>query len=77
MKSLLTILSIGFMFSLSACNSGQNKTTERTVLESDTVAVEKEYEVEKKIREKTVTIDTITETETVEKEEDLKDESGS
>ncbi|MEK6478270.1 hypothetical protein WJR50_12065 [Catalinimonas sp. 4WD22] len=77
MKSLLTIFSVCFILGITACNSGQNKTTERTVLESDTVAVEKEYEVEKKIREKTVTIDTITETETVEKEENLEDESGS
>ena len=77
MKSLSTIFLLCFIFSITACNSGQNKTTERTVLESDTVAVEKEYEVEKKIREKTVIIDTITETETVEKEENLEDESGS
>ncbi|MDF9798422.1 hypothetical protein OKW21_003685 [Catalinimonas alkaloidigena] len=77
MKYLFAIFSACFILGIAACNSGQNKTTERTVLEEDTVAVEKEYEVEKKIREKTVTIDTVTETETVEKKEDLEGESGS
>jgi len=77
MRILTAIFSACLFFALSACDSGKQKTTERTLLEKDTVAVEKEYEVEKKIREKTVTIDTVTETETVEKEEKLEDEGDS
>lgn len=76
MKFLSIIFSGCLLTTLAACDSGQ-KTTERTVLDTDTVAVEKEYEVERKVREKTVTIDTLTETETVEKEEDLEEGSGS
>lgn len=72
MKQLLyssfLILCAIFLFS---CNGNREKTTERTLIDTDTVAVEKEYEVEKTIREKTVIIDTVTETETVEVETDL------
>jgi len=50
-----------------SCGSGSaGDNTERTLLDSDTVAAEKEYEVEKTYRE--VTVDTVTETETVTKE---------
>lgn len=77
MKFLSIIFSLCFVAALASCDTGKEKTTERTVLDEDTVAVEKEYEVERKVREKTVTIDTVTETETVEKEEDLREDSGS
>lgn len=76
MKFLSIIFSGCLVAALAACDSGQ-QTTERTVIDEDTVSVEKEYEVERTIREKTVTIDTVTETETVEKEEDLEEGSGS
>ncbi|MEK6482002.1 hypothetical protein WJR50_30960 [Catalinimonas sp. 4WD22] len=51
------------LVALSACDSG--KQTERTLISSDTVVVETEYEVEKTIREKTTDIDTVSETETI------------
>lgn len=70
MKKLSIFLSGLLITALVSCNSGQEKTTERTVLDVDTVDAETEYEVEKTIREKTVTIDTVTETETVTKELD-------
>lgn len=70
MKKLSIFLSGLFITALVSCDSGQEKQTERTVLDVDTVEAETEYEVEKTIREKTVTIDTVTETETVTKEAD-------
>ncbi|MFP4096159.1 MAG: hypothetical protein ACLFUB_16885 [Cyclobacteriaceae bacterium] len=73
----MKFLSLSFLilFFLAACDTNSGN-TERTVVDTDTLEVEKEYEVEKKVRE--VTIDTVTETETVEKTEQLqpKDTSG-
>lgn len=67
MKLFSIFIPAFFLLFILSCNS--KKPSERTLLETDTVEVEKEYEVEKKYRE--VTVDTITETETVEKEVDL------
>lgn len=63
MKILTLIFSMVLLVALSACDSG--KQTERTLISSDTVVVETEYEVEKTIREKTTDIDTVSETETI------------
>lgn len=71
MKSLTLIFATIFFAALVSCDSGQQKQTERTVLDTDTVGVETEYEVEKKVKEKTVTIDTVTEEETVTRETEL------
>lgn len=70
MKKLSIFFSGVLLTALVSCNSGQEKQTERTVIDVDTVEAETEYEVEKTIREKTVTIDTVTETETVTREVD-------
>lgn len=75
MKKLFVILSTLAILAFASCN--QDKRTERTVLDKDTVGAEIEYEVEKKVREKTVDVDTVTESETVTKEKDLEDTTGS
>lgn len=67
MKSLSLIVSAIFFVTLVSCDSGE-KRTERTVLDKDTVGAEVEYDVEKKVREKTVSVDTVTEEETVTRE---------
>ncbi len=71
MKKLTLIFSAFAILSLASCDA-TNKDTERTVIDRDTVAVTKEYEVEKKIRE--VEVDTVTETETVTDVDTLRDD---
>lgn len=70
MKRLTLVFSA---FSLTAllwsCDTGEQR-TERTVLDTDTVEAETEYQVEKEIRETTVEVDTVTEEETVTREVD-------
>ena len=73
MKILHAILFVS-MFILAGCDANRGKTTERTVVDSDTVGSETEYEIEKTIQEKTVTIDTVTETETVTTKEEYDEE---
>jgi hypothetical protein len=64
--SILFLAAFGF----SGCG-GNEKSTERTIIESDTISVEKEYEVKNTIEKRTIKVDTVVETETIEVEEDF------
>ena len=69
MKNVLILfLTISFA-ALAGCTPSQEQNTERTVLETDTVGVETEYQVEQQVQK--VTVDTVTETQTLTREQDL------
>lgn len=58
MKNLFGLLLGLSIYVMAACNSGRTVTTSRQVVARDTV--EKEYEIEDKVVEKTVIVDTTT-----------------
>ena len=63
MRNWLGIAVVGLMFSFASCE--QNKTSEQ-VIGTDTTGVE--YEVEKTVKQREVDVDTVTETESFEKD---------
>ncbi len=63
------MLSVVFLAALSSCTDS-NKTTESTVISTDTVGAETQYDVEKKVVEKTVDVDTVTKDQTITRDVD-------
>lgn len=66
-----TLFSLAVVFT--ACDQGTTR-EEQSVIETDTVGME--YEVEKTVKEKTVDVDTTTETETIERDLEDQPENG-
>jgi hypothetical protein len=76
-KNIMKILYVTLFVSalaLASCDTNKEKNTERTVVDRDTVSSETEYEIENRVREKTVIIDTVTEKETVTTKEEYDEE---